>query len=431
MTKRLYYADSYRTRFSARVIERLTWNDRPAVVLDSTAFYPTSGGQPADRGTLGGVTVLDVIVRESDGAILHVLEHALSEAETEGVLDWPRRFDHMQQHTGQHILSAAFEQVLSADTVGFHLGAETSTVDLNTARLDAATVTPVEELANQVVWENHPVSARFVGPDELAALPLRRPPAVEGPVRLVEIAGPLTHRRRTGGAGSGSNPSSALSGRCFDVNPCGGTHVAHTGEIGLIKIVRLDHRGDETRVEFLCGGRALRDYRAKNTMAHRLAGLLTVGHWELDQAVERLQAEAKQLRRDMRRAHGRLLKVEAAELAETAVVHGPYRVVRHVWETPGKPPGELRALAQELAQRPDTVALLAAIGERTFLCFAHAEGLHLDVATLLREACTQLGGKGGGRPHLAQGSGPATDAPRVEAVLASLLENTDFRTLTD
>ena len=395
MTKRLYYSDSYCTRFSARVIEQLTWEGHPAVVLDDTAFYPSSGGQPADRGTLGGITVLDVVVREQDGAIVHVLEHALSEAKAEGVLDWPRRFDHMQQHTGQHILSAACEQVLDADTVGFHLGAETSTVDLNIAHLDPAAVRPVEELANQVVWENRPVSARFVGPDELAALPLRRPPTVEGPVRLVEIAG-------------------------FDMNPCGGTHVAHTGEIGLIKIVRLDHRGDETRVEFLCGGRALRDYRAKNTMAHRLAGLLTVGHWELDQAVERLQAEAKQLRRDLRRAHGRLLKVEATELAEAAVVHGPYRVVRRVWEVPGKPPGELRALAQELVQHPDTVALLAGVGERTFLCFARAEGLDLDVAALLQEACTQLGGQGGGRPHLAQGSGPATEGTRVEAVLASL-----------
>jgi len=420
MTKRLYYSDSYCTRFAASVIERLTWEGHPAVVLDGTAFYPSSGGQPADRGTLGGITVLDAVVREQDDAIVHVLEHALSEAKAEGVLDWPRRFDHMQQHTGQHILSAACEQVLDADTVGFHLGAETSTVDLNIAHLDPAAVRPVEELANQVVWENRPVSARFVGPDELAALPLRRPPTVEGPVRLVEIAGPSTHRRRAGGAGSGSNPAPALSGRCFDVNPCGGTHVTHTGEVGLIKIVRLDHRGDETRVEFLCGGRALRDYRAKNTMAHRLAGLLTVGHWELDQAVERLQAEAKQLRRDLRRAHRRLLKVEATELAKAAIVHGPYRVVRRVWEVPGKPPGELRALAQELVQHPDTVALLAGVGERTFLCFARAEGLDLDVAALLQEACTQLGGQGGGRPHLAQGSGPATEGTRVEAVLASL-----------
>ncbi len=402
MTERLYYTDSTCTRFSARVIEQLAWEGCPAVVLDRTAFYPTSGGQPADRGTLGGIAVLDVVVREEDGTIVHVLSEAPSGfgkpegAEVEGVLDWPRRFDHMQQHTGQHILSAAFEQVLNADTVGFHLGTEASTVDINVARLEPAAVMPVEELANRVIWENRPVGTRFVGSDELAALPLRRQPVVEGPVRIVEIAD-------------------------FDVNPCGGTHVAHTGEIGLVKIVRLDYRGNETRVEFLCGGRALRDYQAKNAMVNQLTAMLTVGHWELGQAVERLQAEAKRLRQEVRRARKRLLKVEASELAETAVVHEPYRVVWKVWER--REPGELRALAQELAQRPGVVALLVSVGERTHLCFARAEGVDLDVAALLREACAQLGGKGGGRPHLAQGSTPATDVAHARAMLAGLLSS--------
>lgn len=311
----------------------------------------------------------------------------------EGVLDWHRRFDHMQQHTGQHILSAAFEQALAADTVGFHLGVEVSTIDLNVARLDLAAVTLVEELVNQMVWEDRPVNVCLVGLEELATLPLRHSPSVGVPVRIVEIAG-------------------------FDVNPCGGTHVARTGEIGMVKIVRLDHRGDETRIEFLCGGRALRDYRAKNGMVNRLAGLLTVGHWELDRAVERLRGDAKQLRRDLRRTRKRLLEMEATELVGTADVHGQCRVVRRIWER--REPGELRALAQELVQRPGVVALLAGVGERTHLCFARAEGLDLDVAVLLREACVHLGGKGGGRPHLAQGSAPATDCSRVEAALASL-----------
>ena len=195
------------------------------------------------------------------------------------------------------------------------------------------------------------------------------------------------------------------------------------GEIGLIKITRLDHRGDETRVEFLCGGRALRDYRAKNGMAHRLASMLTVGHWELDRAVDRLQAEAKQLRRDLRQARGRLLELEATELAATAVVHGPYRVVWRIWEQPGKPAEELRTLARKLTEHPGMVALLISAGERTELCFARAEELDLDVAALLREACAELGGRGGGRPQAAQGSGPATDPSRIKAVLSNLLSN--------
>lgn len=413
--ERLYYADSYCARFSARVIERLSWEGRPAVVLDRSAFYPNSGGQPADRGTLGEVEVLDVVVREEDGAVVHVLARAVQQAEVRGEIDWVCRFDYMQQHTGQHILSAAFEQLLDADTVGFHLGAEASTVDINVARLDPEAVIPVEELANRVVWEDRPVDTRFVGPDELAALPLRRPPAVEGPVRVVEIAAPGAER------GDGSSPGRPLGS--FDVNPCGGTHVARTGEIGLIKIVRLDHRGDETRVEFLCGGRALRDYRAKNGMVNQLSTRLTVGHWELDQAVERMQDEAKHLRQDLRRARKRLLKVEAADLAEAAIAHGPYRVVQRVWQA--REPGELRALAQELMRRSGVVALLAGIGERTHLCFACAEGVDLDVASLLREACAQLEGKGGGQPHMAQGSAPPADVSRVETVFTDLLASLD------
>ncbi len=395
MTERLYYADAYCRRFSAHVAERLTWGGQPAVVLDRTVFYPASGGQPADRGALGGVAVPDVVARE-DGAVVHVLEHPLPESEGDiaGEIDWLRRFDHMQQHTGQHVLSAAFEQVLDADTVGFHLGAEVSTIDVDVARLDPAAAASVEDLANQVVWEDRPVSTRFVGLDELASLPLRRPPAVDGPVRIVDVAD-------------------------FDVNPCGGTHVARTGEIGLVRVSRLEYRGDETRVEFLCGGRALCDYRAKSGVVDQLAARLTVGHWELDQAVERLQGEAKQLRHDLRQVRERLLYVEAADLFEAAIPREAYRVVERVWER--REPGELRALAQELVRRFEVVALLASVGERTHLCFACSEGVGLDMAVLLREACVQLGGKGGGQPHLAQGSGPETDLTRVCAVLSDVV----------
>jgi alanyl-tRNA synthetase len=415
MTERLYYMDSYCTRFSARVIEQCVWEDRPAVVLDRTAFYPASGGQPSDRGMLGGVMVLDVVVRDRDSAVVHVLECVLSETEVEGVVDWPRRFDHMQQHTGQHVLSAAFEKLLDADTVGFHLGAEVCTVDVNLPRLELAAARPVEELTNRVIWEDRPVRTRFVGADELAALPLRRPPAVEGAVRIVDIAGPA------------ASPEDS-----FDVNPCGGTHVARTGEVGLVKIVRLNYRGEETRVEFLCGGRALRDYESKDDMVSRLANALTVGYWELDQAVERLQAEAKKLRKDLSQARKQLAQVEVSELVDAARVHGAgaYRVVCKVWEragdAPGKSPEELRILAQELAQRSAVVALLAGVGDdRTHLVFArHPDtAAGLDVAALLRDACAQLEGKGGGQSNFAQGSAPTTDAARVQTVLWDMVSS--------
>ncbi|MGD9001398.1 MAG: DHHA1 domain-containing protein [Anaerolineae bacterium] len=411
MTKRLYYGEPYRTHFTAQVVEQLTWDDHPAVVLDRTAFYPTSGGQPADRGSLDGTEVLAVVEREADGAIVHVLSGAITGAEIQGEVNWRRRFDHMQQHTGQHILSAAFQQELDASTVGFHLGevdheerkhkTESSTIDVDIAQLDMGAVLSVERLANLVVWEDRPVTVRFVDADELTELSIKHPADVKGPIRLAEIARP------SGGAGPP-----------FDLNPCGGTHVARTGEIGMIKIIGLEHRSDKTRIEFLCGARALRDYEAKNGITATLASKLTVGYWELEDAIDRLQEENKELQHTQRELRQRLLDMEATQLLGTAVVPGPYQVVAKVWQQ--RRPDELRILARKLAEHSDVVALLFTVNERTHFCFARAENLDLDVNELLQEACNRLDGKGGGRPQVAQGSAPATELDDVQAVLSDL-----------
>ncbi|MGD2176702.1 MAG: DHHA1 domain-containing protein, partial [Anaerolineae bacterium] len=400
MTKRLYYTEPYRTHFTAQVAEQLTWNSHPAVVVDRTAFYPTSGGQPADRGSLGGVEVLDVVERQADGAIVHVLSGAVAGGEIQGEVNWQRRFDHMQQHTGQHILSAVFQQELDADTVGFHLGeadpeerdykTESSTIDVDIAGLEMEDVLTVERLANQVVWEDRPVTVRFVDTDELAGLSIKRPVDVKSPIRLVEIRQ----------SSRGVEPP-------FDLNLCGGTHVTRSGEIGMVKIVGLEHRGDKTRIEFLCGKRALRDYEAKDRITATLANTLTIGYWELEEAIERLKQENKRLRHTERGLRQRLLDMETDQLVGAAGVRGPYRVVGKVWQQ--RRPDELRILARKLAEHSDVLALLFSVSERTHLCFARAENLDLDVSELLQEACNQLGGKGGGRPQVAQGSAPATD----------------------
>jgi alanyl-tRNA synthetase len=204
----------------------------------------------------------------------------------------------------------------------------------------------------------------------------------------------------------------------FDLNPCGGTHVTRTGEIGLIKVVGLEHRGDKTRVEFLCGERALRDYETKNELTTALSNMLTVGYWELQDAVERLQEENRQLRRAEREFRHRLLDLETNQLVEAAVARGPYRVVGKVWQQ--RRPDELRILARKLVEHSDVLALLFSVNERTHFCFARAENIDLDVSKLLREACDQLDGKGGGRPEVAQGSAPATDLGHVQTVLFDL-----------
>lgn len=406
MTERLYYTDPYRTQFTARVVEELTWQDHPAVILDRTAFYPASGGQPADRGALANTAVLDVVERDADGAILHVLSDAVAPGTVRGEVDWERRFDHMQQHTGQHILSAAFDQVLEAATVGFHLGAESSTIDVDVTDLRMENVLPVEDLANEVVWDDRPLSIHFVDADAMEDLPVPEPPPdVEGPVRLIDIPG-------------SSSRSKTATHPHFDVNPCGGTHVARTGEIGVIKIVGLEHRGEKTRIEFLCGARAVRDYEAKRSMTHTLATMLTVGTWELDEAVERLQKEYRELRRAERELRERLLDLESNQLMGTAAVHGPYRIIGAVWQQ--RSPDELRILARKLADQENVVALLFTVNERTHFCFARAEGLDLDVNQLLQDACVQLEGKGGGRPQVAQGSAPRASVDDVRKVVRSL-----------
>ncbi len=388
MTHRLYYDDAYLCHFSARVQEQLRWEGQPAVVLDRTAFYPTGGGQPHDTGWLGGVAVVDVIERESDGAVVHILAKPLTAeplaalGEVDGEVDWGRRFDLMQQHTGQHLLSAAFVEQLEANTVGFHLSAEYATIDLDRAPLSAEALAGVEQRTNEVVFQSRPVVAQLVSDEEVPHLTLRKPLAHRGPVRIVEA-------------------------QDFDCSACGGTHVRTTGEVGLVKIVRSERRGGETRVEFLCGWRALADYGAKNQLVMDLARDFTVGHWELAELVHRLADEVREVRRELRATRDALLDAEAAALWYEAATVAGVRVVRG--DLPGRAPDDLKHLAQRLVAHPLTVALLAAgggQGENGYLCFACSDDVALHMGQLVRQAAEASGGRGGGRPSFAQGGSP-------------------------
>ena len=392
MTDCLYYDDPYLRQFHARVRQRLDINGQPAVILDRTAFYPEGGGQPCDLGHLNDVPVLDV--QPSDEGPLHLLAAELTTGEVHGRLDWPRRFDHMQQHTGQHILSQACIRTLSAETVGFHLGAEASTIDLDRSDVTADQLAAAEQLANRVVADNHPLSARFVDAAELATLPLRRPPQVEGPLRIVHIAD-------------------------FDCSACGGTHLRSTAEVGLIKIARAErHRGGTTRLTFLCAGRALADYDRKQKLLQALVGHFTTGEDELLQAAQRLTEEAKEARRALRAAQEALIAAEAGRLyAEAQEVSG-LRIVTALFGPDDWDAAAVKTLATRLAGRPGCVALLGWAGDKSQLTFTRAAGVSADVSALMRLACERIGGRGGGRPDWAQGGGPA-GAPLAAALTAA------------
>jgi alanyl-tRNA synthetase len=385
MTERIYYGDPYAKAFEARVVERLEWNGHPAVVLDRTAFYPTGGGQPYDTGLLNAVPVLEVVEREGDGAVVHLVGEPLESEQVEGRIDWEHRFDLMQQHTGQHILSAVFVAQLGANTVGFHLSDEYATIDLDQAPLRADDLSRAEAVANDIVFESREVVARFVPDKEIPTLPLRKPVAHKGPVRIVEV-------------------------QDLDCSACGGTHVQATGEVGLIKITRSERRGTETRVEFLCGKRALSDYAAKNAMVMGLAQEFTIGHWELADLVHRLAEDLKETRRDLRRTRDALLDAEALALWHQAQSVEGFRIVQS--HLSRRTPDDIKHLAQRLITHPRTVALLATEGqegERSYFSFGRSDDLDVHMGNLVSQACEIIGGRGGGRPNFAQGGGPRGD----------------------
>jgi alanyl-tRNA synthetase len=397
MTKRLYYDDSYTRTFEARVVERIEVDGRPAVVLDRTGFYPTGGGQPCDLGTIDGVAVLDVFTRPEDHAVGHVLSGDVSSDIVTCQIDWARRLDHMQHHTGQHILTRAFIDLAGANTVSFHLGSDSVTIDLDTHHVPPEVLEKVEDFANQVVFENRRVSARVVDADEFARINarMRKMPGyleTDG-LRVIEIDG-------------------------LDANACGGTHVAQTGEIGLIKVLKLERSGQETRVEFRCGMRALHDYRLKNAVANRLATDLTVGVWEIEQAVARLRTELKDAHSAQKIAQTRLMEAEADDLLAAASLFDGVRVVRAVFDS--RDVAELRALAGRLAGVASTVILLGTSGEKAQLILARSQDLSYDMSVALKNALAVLGSeRGGGRPEFAQGGGVPAAAEAVDAALRS------------
>ncbi|BAD41751.1 serine-tRNA(Ala) deacylase AlaX [Symbiobacterium thermophilum] len=385
-TVKLFQADAYRTEFEGHVLSCSPVGDAWAVVLNQTCFYPASGGQPSDSGTLGGQPVLDVHA-EPDGTIVHVVGGPLS-GTVVGQVDWTRRLDHMEQHTGQHLLSAAFVHLLQADTVSWHLGAEASTVDIAVENLSAEQVEEVELTCNRLIRAGLPVHAHLCSPEEAHRFPLRKPPTVSGPVRIIEIEG-------------------------YDWSPCGGTHLRSIGELGLIKIKTWERYKRAVRVTFLAGQRALHDYMALDRMTRDLARRLSIGAADLPRWADRTQEEVTSLRKRVRTQQEELLAVEAERLLAGARRIGPARVVRQTFG--GRPADELRLLAAKVAGTPGCVAVFGTRGALPQLIFHRAADLRLDVGQILSAVLPIIDGKGGGSPVQAQGGG--TRPERLEEAL--------------
>jgi alanyl-tRNA synthetase len=394
MTERIYYDDPYAREFDARVVSVETVEDRTAVTLDRSAFYPASGGQPFDIGTLNTARVIEVVDAE-DGLVRHVIDGALSEGEpVHGVIDWERRFDHMQQHTGQHVLSAAFDHLLKARTESFHLGAASATIDLS-REVTAAEVARAEKDANRIVWENHPVSIRYADAAEAARLPLRKEPARDGVLRLIDVEG-------------------------YDISACGGTHVARTGAIGVIAVASWEKFRAGSRVEFVCGGRALSAFHGLRDTVSASVRLLSVLPAELPGGIQRMQAEAKDAKRRIKDLQAQLAGHEASALAASEADSRTVVRVLDGWDQNG-----LKGIAAAICGRPGFTAVLVGTGATPPIVIARARDATSDAAALLRQITERFGGKGGGRPDLAQGGGLQGDPHEIVAFATKLLSAHD------
>jgi alanyl-tRNA synthetase len=397
MTQRLYYHDSFLYDFEAEVRE-IPDGPRPAVILDRTAFYPTSGGQVFDTGTISTDTnehlkVTEVVEAEG-GRVIHYLEAPSKEirpgTKVHGQIDPVRRRDHMQQHTGQHVLSAAFVRLYSVPTVSFHMGNDYCSIDLDTPTLTKDQVEQAERLANEIILENRPVQIRFVTRDEAGELGLRKiPPAERDELRLIDI-----HE--------------------FDLNACGGTHVNQTGQIGCILLRKTEKVRQGWRVEFVAGQRAVATARRDFSALTEAGATFSAHIYDVPQQIRKSLEEIRTLRKQREQSLEELAEVQAiALLAETRPTEGRKLVTRSFSD---REMNFLKLLAQKLT-RLDTnvVALLGSTSPQPSLVFAQSPGLPDDMGSLMKATAASLGGRGGGSKDMAQGGIPNSEG--IEAAL--------------
>jgi alanyl-tRNA synthetase len=371
-SRRLDYDDAYTTRFQGRVATRADHGGRPAIELEATYFFPEGGGQEADRGRIGAAAVVDVQT-DGEGRVWHVVEdaqalEALGDVDAE--IDWRRRFDHMQQHTGQHILSAAFEHVLGAATLSSHLGVERSSIEVALAAVDWAAVDRLEEAANGVVWEDRPIQRHWVDDEGVKRFALRKPPKASGRIRIVEIPG-------------------------WDVSACGGTHTLRTGEVGVVKIVRWEKVRGNLRFEFLCGRRALSDYAWRTETLLEASRRRTLKDRELIEHLERAAAERDDLAKRLEALTSELIVREARERTGD-----PPRGVEAFWET--RPRDQLRTFAIKCLEVGSPWVVAGAAAPDPVVIVGRAKAGSVDLRALLPELLRRSAGKGGGGSDLVQ-----------------------------
>ena len=398
MTDRLYYTDSFLHEFDARVVSVATDpTGRSRVTLDRSAFYPTSGGQVFDTGWLeianARLLISEVTEDEQTDEILHILEGDDAAfqpgATVRGVIDAVRRRDHVQQHSGQHVLSAAFEKLYSFATVSFHMGDESCTIDLAAESVSAKQLQAAERLANEVIAEDRPVEIRFATPDEARTMGVRKiPPAERDKLRLIDI-------------------------QDFDLNACGGTHVRSTGQIGCIVLRKTEKVKQGVRLEFVCGLRAVTMARRDFESLTEAAALFSTHIWEVPQQIRKSQDEIKSAQKTQHKLLEEVAELQAERLTQAAPAQNGQKIIARYFAD--RDLGFIKMLAQKLTKHEKVIALLACGGAQPSLVFAQTPGMPHDMGALMKQTVQALGTRGGGNLDMAQGGAP--DSDRAESAI--------------
>ncbi|PHG08913.1 alanyl-tRNA editing protein [Bacillus toyonensis] len=381
LEQKLYYIDAYTKDFTTKIIKQdYDKEDNLYVVLNETAFYPTGGGQPYDTGTLNGTLVTNV--EEVNGEIRHFIAEQLETAEVEGKINWERRFDHMQQHAAQHILSAAFWDHFNIPTIGFHLGKETVTIDLETENLPAETIEKAVQIANNIVFENHPIRIQWMNLEEAKTLPLRKEPTLTENIRVVIIEN-------------------------FDYNGCGGTHPRHTGEVGLIQVLNWERSKGGIRLTFIAGWRTLKLMGQQQQIMKDVSKQLNSSETDIPAKVAQLLISQKENEKAIQTMNEKLLFAEANELLQQpAEIHAGFLISKVFTNRSMQEVAKLSAIIIE--QQEHAITYFVIENDDKLQCIlACGKTVTLDMNALLKDALPAIEGKGGGNKKSARGGGKA------------------------
>ncbi len=386
--EKLYENDSYIKNFKANIVDVKSDEDGSVLlVLDRTIFYPEGGGQPSDTGIIGNCRISHVF--KKDKVIYHRADKkpdTLNDVDCR--IDWERRFDFMQQHCGQHILSAAFGNLYGCNTIGFHLGEKYVTIDIDIQSLSEDDAKRAENVSNDIVFQNLPVTCHYPSKDELSKYKLRKQPTVEDNIRIVEIEG-------------------------FDFCPCGGTHPSRTGDVGLIKIRKWEKYKNSVRVEFVCGNRALKDYQWKNDFINKASNILSSKDEDVLENISKMSIELCSLKKETKSLKDTVLSYESSDLYSKGEDVGGVRIVKKLFED--KDFKDIISLSGKIANHDNAVALLGLKSDSARMVFSRSHDININIGELFKEVLPIIGGKGGGGKFSAQGGGP--DVSNLESAL--------------